>query len=106
MKYLLLVVALGVAVALAAVYVPRSDGQPALSAERLEQLRQDPGALRLQASEDARTLYRWRGDGGGWEYGHAPPSGVDAEPVILRDGGVIPAEELRAGARLPALTRE
>lgn len=92
MKYLLIVVALIVAVILAAMYVPIKDGRTLLDASELEgigsQLQEQAGMdsadEMAQGALPPGTLYRWKDSSGNWQYSDRPPAGVDAEPVTLK----------------------
>lgn len=106
MQYLLLVIALAVAVVLSARYVPmreNSSGTPGLVPEQLERMapeglteRAMPGGQ--PAGSGGETFYRWRTDDGSWQYGDHPPPGVDDfEQVEVDPVTTKPADQLRGG---------
>ena len=86
MKYLLIIVALVVAVLAALMYVPVKDGKPFIDPKVVERLLDNPEQLmespaEVLQSEPVVTMYRWKDSYGSWQYGDRPPPGVDAEPV-------------------------
>jgi hypothetical protein len=117
MQYLLLVVALAVAVVLAARYVPMRGGSlfPEAMQQQMQQLEQmpdledeetpaqadpEPPPQKRTGDEgssprDDSPYYRWRGDDGSWHYGDRPPPGVEYEPVEPDPVTTQPAEKLR-----------
>lgn len=109
MQYLLLVIALAVAVALSIAFVPMREGESSgeLMPEQLERMVPEtlpedavPGDSAGPGGQRQRkTLYyRWRDEDGSWQYGDHPPPGVDdyeqieVDPVITK-----PADQLRGG---------
>lgn len=86
MKYLLIIVALIVAVLAALMYVPVKDGKPFLDPKAVEKILDNPEQLmdspaEVLQSEPVATMYRWKDSSGNWQYGDRPPPGVAAEPV-------------------------
>jgi hypothetical protein len=114
MQYLLLVIALAVAVALSMAYVPMREGgsgAPEMMPEQLEDMApgmssrdgvSDDGAT--SSRSDARQrgksgYYRWRDEDGSWHYGQRPPAGVD-EYERIESGPVTTKspEQIQSGA--------
>lgn len=104
MKYLLLVIALMVAVAAAAFFVPVKDGRPLLQwgqvkavVKNPERVLKHPRVLTGDTQQQGTTLYRWRDSNGNWQYGDVPPTGVDAQPVNVKPARTLTPEEVRKG---------
>jgi hypothetical protein len=87
MKYLLIIIALLVAVAAALMFVPVKDGKTLLSPGQVQEMLKSAGAPVPEVMQEADnaevlpTMFRWRDSKGNWQYGDRPPPGVEAEPV-------------------------
>ncbi|MCG8393694.1 MAG: DUF4124 domain-containing protein [Pseudomonadales bacterium] len=106
MRYLLIIIALFIAVLAALFTVPVKDGKPVLDWQHAQQNWQEPDKLLEQASSSLDSkqgetdMYRWRDARGNWQYGQIPPPGVEAERVTVKAPSTISAEEVRGGKGL------
>lgn len=108
MKQVLILVAVLAIAAVLSVTVPVIDGKPLVNFDKLradvsrqvtpmlEQV-QDQVQDHADMAPQEPPMYRWRDDGGRWQYGSVPPAGVVAEPVTLQRTQVVPSEEFKQG---------
>ncbi len=80
--YLILLVVILIAALMAPYFLKGPDGQTLMKAEIPVELL--PGAV-----GEGDTVYRWKDAQGVWQFGEAPPEGIDSQPVVLENDARI-----------------